>query len=227
MSFTADVRWAGCCTWLLHLLVLECQLKVGQAWEPHRVISRSPMGFSGPDSGRARLRTRLSASRLRFLARVRVIRRGQGYIVRQRQTAGDYVNFDYTEGASQTQASALGVGISGYGVDAGYNGAGSHASSASRSAGFPNAYGNAWFRTEFSTGQYRGICYGPPNDSNIPYEHQHGACPRKFTQHGVVFYVHKCFWLVQSTGWFGGTSTVQPRRTPGTPADNCAPYEKG
>jgi hypothetical protein len=44
------------------------------------------------------------------------------------------------------------------------------------------------------------------------WEHQHGKCPRKFTDHGVVFYVHKCFWMVRSTGWFGGTSTLNPRQ---------------
>ena len=152
---------------------------------------------------------------------------GQGYILRQKRTAGDFVSFNYTEGSSHTQTSDLGLGISGYGVNAGYDSAGSRASSATRAEGFANSFRNAWFRTEFSTGQFRGICYGPPNDSNIPYVHQHGACPRKFVSHSVVFYVHKCFWLVQSTGWFGGTSTLQPRHAPRTPAGNCAPHEAG
>ena len=42
-----------------------------------------------------------------------------------------------------------------------------------------------------------------------------------------MFYVHKCFWMVKSTGWFGGASTVQPRQSPRTPARNCASQEKG
>ena len=90
---------------------------------------------------------------------------GQGYIIRQQQTAGDFVSFSYTEGSSHTQASELGLGISGYGVEAGYQGAGSDASTATRTEGFPDEHGNAWFRTEFSTGQFRGICYGPPGNT--------------------------------------------------------------
>jgi len=152
---------------------------------------------------------------------------GQGYIIRQQQTAGDFVSFSYTEGSSHTQASELGLGISGYGVEAGYQGAGSDASTATRTEGFPDEHGNAWFRTEFSTGQFRGICYGPPNDSNIPYVHQHGACPRKFTSHTFVFHVHKCFWMVHSTGWFGGATILHPRQAPRTPARFCAPQEVG
>jgi len=70
------------------------------------------------------------------------------------------------------------------------------------------------------------MCFGPQGDSNIPHEKQHGKCPRTFTNDlHMVFYVHKCFWLVHSTGWFGGTSHVVPRRAPGTPAINCAPHE--
>jgi hypothetical protein len=42
-----------------------------------------------------------------------------------------------------------------------------------------------------------------------------------------VHLVHKCFWLVRSTGWFGGTSIVQPRQAPRTPAPTCASYLKG
>jgi hypothetical protein len=152
---------------------------------------------------------------------------GQGYILRQKQTAGDFVGFGYNEGTSHTQASELGLGISGYGADAGYSSAGSSASTATRTEGFPNASRNAWFRTEFSTGLFRGICYGPPRDSNIPYVHQHGRCPHKFVSHSVVFYVHKCFWMVRSTGWFGGTSIVQPRQAPRTPARYCAHHDLG
>jgi hypothetical protein len=152
---------------------------------------------------------------------------GQGYILHQKRTAGDFVNFEYNQGASHTQTSELGLGISGYGAEAGYNGAGSDASTATAGEGFANSFANAWFRTEFSTGLYRGICYGPPRDSNIPYVHQHGRCPRKFVSHGVVFYVHKCFWLVRSTGWIGGATTVQPRKAPRTPRRYCVQHERG
>jgi len=43
---------------------------------------------------------------------------GQGYILRQRHTRGDWLTFKYTQGASHSQDSALGVGISGYGFNA-------------------------------------------------------------------------------------------------------------
>jgi hypothetical protein len=151
---------------------------------------------------------------------------GQGYILRQKQTAGDFVTFDYTEGTSHTQASELGLGISGYGADAGYSSAGSSTSTATSGEGFAPSFRNAWFRTEFSTGLFRGICYGPPRDSNVPYVHQHGRCPRKFVSHTVVFYVHKCFWMVRSTGWFGGATTVHPGQAPRTPAHFCAQQER-
>jgi hypothetical protein len=130
---------------------------------------------------------------------------GQGYVVRQKQTAGDYVRFKYTQGASHAQASALGVGLSGYGLSAGYGGDGTDTSTATRSQGFAKAYGNAWFRTEFSTGQFRAECYGPPF-VHVPVAHQHSPCPHKYQDS----YVHKCLWLTHSTGWFGGTNTVYP-----------------
>jgi hypothetical protein len=147
---------------------------------------------------------------------------GQGYIIRQKQTAGDWVNFDYTQGTSHTQASSLGVGISGYGLDAGYSGSGTHSSTASRSAGFPNEHGNTWFQTEFSTGQFRGECYGLPH-VQVPRVKQHRSCPKTYG----VSYVHKCLWMVQSTGWFGGTNAVYPKTAPATPADDCAHYLSG
>lgn len=71
--------------------------------------------------------------------------------------------------------------------------------------GYAKAYGNAWFRTMFKTGQFRGERYGPPF-AHVPVVHQHSPCPRKYEDS----YVHKCLWLTQSTGWFGGTSTVYP-----------------
>lgn len=153
---------------------------------------------------------------------------GQGYIVRKGKSGGDYVQFKYTEGSSHSQASTLGVGVSGYGVEAGYQHDGHNSSTAHRAAGFPNAHGSGWFRTLFSTGQFRGICYGPARDSNIPYQKQHGKCPHTITdKQGALHYVHKCFWLIRSTGWFGGTSIVAPAGVPHTPKRLCAPYLKG
>jgi hypothetical protein len=147
---------------------------------------------------------------------------GQGYIVRSKQTSGDTASFSYTTGSSHSQTSELGVGISGYGFDAGYNGAGTHASTATRAEGFPNSSGNAWFRTMFSTGQFRGVCYGNTGIT-VPRVKQHGKCPRTYLE----AYVHKCLWMIQSTGWFGGASTVHPGQAPRTPSRYCAPYEKG
>lgn len=39
--------------------------------------------------------------------------------------------------------------------------------------------------------------------------------------------MHKCFWMIHSTGWFGGTNIVQPKHAPSTPRRFCAPYLKG
>lgn len=43
----------------------------------------------------------------------------------------------------------------------GYNGDGSNVSTATASEGFANSFRNAWFRTQFTTALYRGMCYGP------------------------------------------------------------------
>jgi hypothetical protein len=149
---------------------------------------------------------------------------GQGYILKKK-TKGDVLTFLYTKGSSHMQTSSLGIGISGKGIDAGYNASGTTISTAVRSEDYAPAHGSAWFRTLFKTGQFRGICYGPANDSNIPNQNQK-HCPKTITdKQGAVHYVHKCFWMVKSTGWFGGTSTVVPSKAPGTPAQNCAPHE--
>jgi hypothetical protein len=151
---------------------------------------------------------------------------GQGYIVRQKpKTVGDTVNFEYDQGSSHMQISTLGVGISGHGLDAGYQSSGTHTSTATRMETYAPAHGNAWFRTDFKVGQFRGICYGPANDSNIPNQNQQ-HCPKTITDaQGAVHYVHKCFWLIKSIGWFGGTSTVVPKHSPRTPAKFCASHE--
>ncbi len=129
---------------------------------------------------------------------------GQAYIVHSSKTAGDFVGFNYAQGMNSSQSTTLGIAISGYGFDAGYNSAGTHSSTARASEGFPTQHENSLFRTYFSTAQFRGICYGPSGDTNIPFQHQHGQCPHNFSQHGETFYVHKCFWLIHDTGWSGG-----------------------
>lgn len=154
---------------------------------------------------------------------------GQGYIIRQKnhlkRTAGDFVAFNYNQGASHTQASHLGVGISGYGFEAGYQTDGSHTSTASRTEFFPKGHANTWFRTQFTTAQFRGACYEPSANDHVPYQHQHGQCPRSIPgPFGEVLYVHKCFWVIKSTGWAGGANLKSPTSpTPRTPANNCSP----
>jgi hypothetical protein len=147
---------------------------------------------------------------------------GQGYILRQRHTRGDSLGFEYTQGASHSQDSALGAGISGYGFDAGYTSAGSHASTATNAEGYAPEHGNTWFRTMFKTGQFRGVCYGLPHQ-RVPHLRQHGQCPKK---HGVSF-VHKCLWMIHSRGWFGGQSTLHPKKAPRTPGRFCAFHGAG
>ncbi len=152
---------------------------------------------------------------------------GQGYIVKSKKTTGDAMQFNYTQAVTATQSSALGVGLSGYGFDAGYNVSGSTVSTAGSGQGFPNETQNTWFRTKFSVGQYRGLCYS--SDSSTPHQKQHGSCPKTFMdQQGRTEYVHKCLWLVKSTGWFGPSDNVQhPKNAPHTPGKFCGEELKG
>lgn len=151
---------------------------------------------------------------------------GQGYILPQKKTAGDTLSFVYTKGANHEQATSLGVGISGAGFDTGYTTEGENASTVKQSETYGAAHTSTWFRTKFNVGQFRGLCFGPENDSNVPRKPQNGNCPRSFTnaQH-AIFYVHKCIWEVKSTGWFGGQNTQHPKAAPKTPARFCAPHE--
>jgi hypothetical protein len=152
---------------------------------------------------------------------------GQAYIVHSRtgKTDGDTVDFNYAQGSNSSQSTSLGIAISGYGFDAGYNSAGTHSSSARASEGFPAESKNSLFRTFFSTGQFRGICYGPPRDSNIPYQKQHGQCPHKYKDVGGVWHwVHKCIWMIHDTGWAGGEKIAHPKGAPS--AQNCEPFPK-
>jgi hypothetical protein len=147
---------------------------------------------------------------------------GQGYIIPQRQTRGDSLTFEYTEGSSHAQDSAMGAGISGYGFNAGYTSAGTHASTATNAEGYAPEHGNTWFRTLFKTGQFRGMCIGIAG-TNVHRVRQHGQCPRKVGRAPV----HKCLWMIHSQGWFGGQSTLHPKKAPHTSRKFCAPHDPG
>ncbi len=152
---------------------------------------------------------------------------GQGYIVPGKKTAGDAMHFVYAQVGTLTQTSALGVSISGHGFDAGFTVAGTNVSTAQSSQGFPRQIKNTWFRTQFSVGQYRGECVGPQG-VKVPRQKQQGTCPRKFTNDlGMVFYVHRCLWLVKSTGWFAGSSEVHRKAIPHAPGKFCAIEQAG
>jgi hypothetical protein len=147
---------------------------------------------------------------------------GQGYIVPSKKTRGDWVRFDYTNGSSHSQASSLGVGISAYGISAGYSSKGTNTSTAKRSEGWPKMTKNALFVTQFNVGEYRAMCGGPPN-IKVPRRHQHGYCPKKY----VTEYVHECLWMVQSIGWSGGATSTHPTHEPATQGYNCDPQQAG
>jgi hypothetical protein len=143
---------------------------------------------------------------------------GQGYIVQQKQTAGDFMQFEYGPG----QISSLGVGISEYGIDAGYISTGATTSTGGP-ADFPSETKNTLFRTMFGVGQFRAECFSP--DSSTPHQNQHGKCPRTFRNGGTLVYVHKCLWMVESTGWFGGMSVAHLKPIPDAPAKFCTPQK--
>jgi hypothetical protein len=147
---------------------------------------------------------------------------GQGYIGQQKKIRGDWVTFDYNLGSNRSQASSLGIGISGYGLSAGYSTNGAKTSTGSFTEGYHNSRKNAWFRTEFNTAQYRAECYGIPS-TPVPVKKQHGACPKKHDES----YVHMCLWRVSSTTWFGGSNQQHPSYTPPAPAKFCAPHQPG
>src|ERR1700722_212053 len=147
---------------------------------------------------------------------------GQGYILHQAKTAGDTLAFKYTKNTSRSQNTSLGVGVSGYGFDAGYTVSGDHESTAARPEAYPSQQESSWFSTEFKTGQFRGICYGHTG-VKVPREHQHGRCPSTYERS----YVHKCIWMIKSVGWFGGQQIQHPKAVPSTPSGNCAIHPKG
>jgi hypothetical protein len=138
---------------------------------------------------------------------------GQGYIVPEKKTAGDNMRFEYNQTTNKDQSTALGVGISGYGVDAGYNTSGHSTSTASASESYPAQHKNTWFRTQFGVGQFRAECYDFTG-KKVRHLKQHGQCPREYKNKDGVFYVHKCLWLVRSTGWNSGATWSHPKVIP-------------
>ncbi len=152
------------------------------------------------------------------------------------ETQGDWVELPLRPG--QQSQSDIDPGAwtrpSGYGISAGFS-SGTKTSTASRGEGVSNSYKSAWFRTEFRVVQYRGLCYEVTADFKVPRVKQHpkNACPQKWLPPGYVnvptnyHYIHKCYWLVASIGWFGGATTVHPSKTPRAPAGNCAVQEAG
>lgn len=157
---------------------------------------------------------------------------GQGYIASQRNTRGDTVAFSYVQSMSATQTSTLGIGISGYGINAGYNTSGSNVSTATEGVDYPTEPKSSWFRTEFSVGQFRSLCVFSPGVS-VPRKKQDGKCPLTHQENANTVEVYKCLWLVKSTGWFGPLGTVQqsihrhPLPVPHTPASFCGPEGAG
>jgi hypothetical protein len=152
---------------------------------------------------------------------------GQGYINPVRKTRGDTIQFNYNQSSTKSQTSTLGLGISGYGINAGYNTSGTTTSTADQTVNYPSQRKSTWFRTEFNTALFRGECYGLPGD--VKHVKQHGYCPRHYYPvPGLVRDVRKCFWMVRSTGWFGISGDwVHPKRVPSTPAKYCAQEEAG
>lgn len=154
---------------------------------------------------------------------------GQGYIVPDgRKTRGDSVQFNYNKVGSHSQTSSLGIGISGYGIDAGYKSSGTNVSMATQEVDYPKQHKSTWFRTEFNVTQYRGMCVVNPFQT-VPHKKQHGKCPRIWTNpHGGKDEVYKCIWAVKSTGWFGLSGSMQhPRTAPRTPGRFCGQVQGG
>jgi hypothetical protein len=156
---------------------------------------------------------------------------GQGYISGGRQTRGDTVKFTYAEGQNASQTSTLGVGLSGYGVNAGYSTTGTNSSTASAFQGFPTETRNSWFKTEFTSAMYRADCVGPAYTTGVPRKKQYpktDGCPLKYTAPSGIWYeVHMCLWKVSSTSWFGGDKVFNPATGVNTPAGNCAFEQQG
>lgn len=156
---------------------------------------------------------------------------GQGYIAQSRKTRHDNIQFNYNQTTTKSQSSTLGLGVSGYGVDAGYNHQGTDVSTATAGQGFRAQKESTWFRTLFNVAKFRGMCVGRNGDTTIHHKKQKGYCPRTYKpMPGFVDYVRKCFWMARSTGWFGPSGNLQrptARQIPGTPAKFCGPEPAG
>jgi hypothetical protein len=157
---------------------------------------------------------------------------GQGYIAKHGKNdpkmKGDTIKFDYNQTATKSQTSTLGVGLSGYGFDAGYDTSGTNVSTAHHEQKYPGQTKNTFFRTEFNVAQYRAMCYAASGVVGIHHVKQHGKCPRIYTDSlGQTHEVHKCFWLLASTGWFGGGTYPHGKFIPRTPGKFCGFYQKG
>ncbi len=151
---------------------------------------------------------------------------GQGYIGASK-TRDDYMTFSYTQSTNHSQNTTLGVGISGYGFDAGYSKSGTTSDTATDSMTYPNQTRNTWFTTNFNVGQGRGICYAEYPEY-VKQKKQNGKCPRTTLDHdNRMVWVYKCLWLIRSTGWFGGGNWVHPKNAPSTPAKYCAKERAG
>jgi len=150
---------------------------------------------------------------------------GQGYIGALK-TRGDTMKFNYTQSTSHSQTTTLGVGVSGYGFDAGYSKSGTTSETASDSQGYPSQSRNTWFTTNFNVGQGRGLCHVEPGDT-VRHKKQQGQCPRKTQFVNRTVDVYKCIWMLRSTGWFGGGNWVHPKNALNTPAKFCAKERAG
>jgi hypothetical protein len=147
---------------------------------------------------------------------------GQGYVLKQPGTKGDFVTFDYTDGSSHEQTSSLGVGASAYGSSAGFSASGTDTETAADFMGFGDySQRNVWFLTEFSLAEYRMDCEVPLPDPDRPK--QKGYCPTTYNGTPVAY----CVWKERSNGWFGGASVQYPKSAPATPYRNCARYVRG
>jgi len=144
---------------------------------------------------------------------------GQGYILKSPLTHGTSLTFKYTSGASHSQGSSLGVGVSGAGASIGYTSQGTHESTATSTTTYGSQPFGALFRTKFNTEQLRGLCIGLPGET-VGHVRQHGQCPRRWHRD----YVRKCFWAIQSSTHFASGSVVTGTPAPRTPAKYCGSF---
>src|ERR1700691_3061414 len=53
--------------------------------------------------------------------------------------------------------------------------------------------------------------------ATVPHNKQRGKCPRIYkNKSGGVFHVHKCVWMIKSTGWYPSATVVHPADIPST-----------